>query len=353
MRKKISDCTSDWELDSKTIFLNHGSFGACPKKILDYQTQLRLEMERSPVQFMTQKLLPLLDKARIKLAEFIGANPNNLCFVSNATTGINTVLRSIKINSGDELLVTDHEYNATRNALNFVAKRSQAKIVVAKVPFPLSNSEEITSVIIEKISERTKLVLLDHITSPTGIIFPIQKIINILSEREIDILIDGAHAPGSIPLNLQKIGATYYTGNCHKWMCSPKGAAFLYVREDKKHLIRPLTISHGANQKSRDRDLFRLEFDWTGTDDFTSYLCVSEAIDFLNSFREKDCTTLMNNNTFLALEARNVLCQSLGIAPPVPSELIASMVSLPLPKKVNYSFENERLQALLYSKYSI
>ena len=353
MKEQLSACISQWELDPKITFLNHGSFGACPRSILQFQSQLRTKMEREPVKFLARELEGLLDEARVALAGFIGADSHNLCFVPNATTGINTVLRSLELKANDELLVTDHEYNASRNALNFVAQRSQAKVIVAKIPFPLNSSEEIIEAVIENISSRTKLVLLDHITSPTGIIFPIQKLVNILSAKGIDTLIDGAHAPGMLPLKLQEIGGSYYTGNCHKWMCAPKGAAFLFVREDKKHLIRPLTISHGANRESKDRDRFRLEFDWTGTDDPTPYLCVPLAINFLNSLVAGGANILMKKNHNLAIEARKKLCDLLAISPPTPDELIGSLVSIPLPKYTNYSAENDTLQARLYSRYSL
>lgn len=353
MKQQYSDCISQWKLNQNVTFLNHGSFGACPRSILQFQSQLRAKMELEPVKFLARELEDLLDEARSALAHFIGASFENLCFVPNATTGINTVLRSLEFKTDDELLVTDHEYNATRNALNFVAQKAKAKVIVAKIPFPLDSSEAIISAIIDNISERTKLVLLDHVTSPTGIIFPIQKLVNILNDRGIDTLIDGAHAPGMLRLNLNEIGATYYTGNCHKWMCAPKGAAFLFVREDKKDLIRPLAISHGANQISLKRSRFQMEFDWTGTYDPTPYLSIPKAIDFLNSLVAGGANNLMENNSNLARFAREKICDYLEIVPPTPAELIGSLATIPLPQYPNYSGDNDTLQAKLYSRYSL
>ncbi|MBO0351607.1 aminotransferase class V-fold PLP-dependent enzyme, partial [Phormidium pseudopriestleyi FRX01] len=272
-----------WSLDPQITFLNHGSFGACPFPVLEVQEQVRQQLEREPVQFFVREFEPLLDQAREQLAQFVGVDGRDLVFVPNATTGVNSVLRSLQFNPGDELLTTDHEYNASRNALEFVADRADARIVVAPVPFPIASKQEIVDAVMARVSEKTKLVLLDHISSQTGLIFPIEEIIQQLSQFGIETLIDGAHAPGMLPLNLSEIGATYYSGNCHKWLSAPKGAAFLYVRGSHQQKIRPLTISHGANSPRTDKSRFQLEFDWTGTGDPSAYLSVPAAIQFMGS----------------------------------------------------------------------
>lgn len=294
------------------------------------QQELRQRIERQPLQFFGRDLEELLDQARTDLAAFVGADAEDLAFVPNATTGINTVLRSLKFDPGDELLTTNQEYNACRNALNFVAERSGAKIVVAEVPYPIESSEQAIEPILQAVSSKTRLALLDHITSQTGLVFPIAKIIHALTQQNIDTLIDGAHAPGMVAIDLATIGATYYTGNCHKWLCAPKGAAFLYVRRDKQPEIRPLTISHGANSPRRDRSRFRLEFDWTGTDDPTAYLCVPEAIRFMGSRLSGGWAELMSHNHENAIAARNILCEILKVAPPCPDEMIGSLATVPL-----------------------
>jgi isopenicillin-N epimerase len=319
-----------WSLDPAIEFLNHGSFGACPLPVMKLQQELRQRIERQPLQFFGRDLEELLDRSRTDLAAFVGADSEDLAFVPNATTGINTVLRSLKFEPGDELLTTNQEYNACRNALNFVAERSGAKIVVAEIPYPIESSEQAIEPILQAVSSKTRLALLDHITSQTGLVFPIAKIIQALTQQNIDTLIDGAHAPGMVALDLATIGATYYTGNCHKWLCAPKGAAFLYVRRDKQSEIRPLTISHGANSPRRDRSRFRLEFDWTGTDDPTAYLCVPEAIRFMGSRLPGGWAELMGHNRENAIAARKILCEILKVTPPCPDEMIGSLATVPL-----------------------
>lgn len=319
-----------WSLDPEIAFLNHGSFGACPLPVLEAQQHLRQRIEQQPLQFFGRDVEELIDQARVDLAEFVGADSDDLAFVPNATTGINTVLRSLNFKPGDEVLTTNQEYNACRNALNFVAEWTGVRVVVAEVPYPIVSSHQIIEPILQAVTSRTQLALLDHVTSQTGLVFPIRQIVQALRARGVDTLIDGAHAPGMLPLDLAAIGATYYTGNCHKWMCSPKGAAFLYVQRDKQPQIRPLTISHGANSPRRDRSRFRLEFDWTGTDDPTAYLCVPEAIRFMGSLLPGGWSELIEQNRAKALAARQQLCQMLKIAPPSPDEMIGSLVTLPL-----------------------
>lgn len=319
-----------WSLDPAIVFLNHGSFGACPLPVLALQQQLRQRIERQPLQFFGRDLEQLLDRARIDLAAFVGADADDLAFIPNATTGINTILRSLTFEPGDELLTTNQEYNACRNALDFVAARSGAKIVVAEVPYPIESSQQAIEPILQAVSSKTRLALLDHITSQTGLVFPIAEIIRLLTAQGVDTLIDGAHAPGMVALDLSAIAPTYYSANAHKWLCSPKGAAFLYVQRDKQDKIRPLTISHGANSPRRDRSRFRLEFDWTGTDDPTAYLCVPEAIRFMGSLLPGGWSELMAHNRAKAIAARKILCEILKVAPPCPDEMVGSLATVPL-----------------------
>ena len=272
-----------------------------------------------------------LDQARTALARFIGAHPSTLAFVPNATSGLNTVLRSLRFDPGDELLVTDQEYNASRNALDFAAAAWRAKVVVAKIPFPLASAAEIEPAILSLVSRRTRLALLDHVTSQTGMILPIESLTRQLEQRGVQVLVDGAHAPGMVPLDVAGIGASYYTGNCHKWLCAPKGAAFLCVRQDRQEAIHPLVISHGANSPRLDRSRFLLEFGWTGTGDPTAALSIPAALDYLEKIILGGWTGLMRRNRSLALAARRVLCHALEIEPPCPDELIGSLASLPIP----------------------
>ena len=341
-----------WSLDPAVTFLNHGSFGACPKQVLAVQQRLRLQLEQEPLRFFGREWEPLLDDARSKLAAFVGADVQDLVFVPNATTGVNSVLRSLTFSPEDEILTTNHEYNACRNALDFVASRTGARVVVAKIPFPIDSPQQVVAAVIERVSPKTRLALLDHVTSQTGLIFPIQELVKELQQRGVDTLVDGAHAPGMIPLNLEEIGATYYTGNCHKWLCAPKGAAFLYVRRDKQLEIRPLTISHGTNSPRTDKTCFQLEFDWTGTDDPTAYMCVPEAIAFMGSLLPGGWTELMQQNHQLVLQGRRLLCEALEVQPPCPEEMIGSMAVVPLPTML----ENRDFMSIhdeLFDKFGI
>jgi isopenicillin-N epimerase len=320
-----------WPLGAEIVFLNHGSFGSCPRPVLEFQRGLQDRLERQPVQFLVRELEPLLDEARGALARFVGAERENLVFVANATSGVNTVLRSLSFEPGDELLVTDHEYNACRNALEFVAGRSRAKVVVARLPFPFESPGQLVEAIACQVTSRTRLALIDHITSQTAVILPIAEIVGQLAGRGVDTLVDGAHGPGMVPLNLEKLGAAYYTGNCHKWLCAPKTAGFLHVRPDKQAAIHPLSISHGLTSRRQDRSRYQIEFGWAGTWDPSPCLSVPEALRFMATLRPGGWPAIMEHNHALALEGRDLLCQTLQIGPPCPAASVGAMAAVPLP----------------------
>jgi len=288
-------------------------------------------MERQPIQFFVRDLEALLDEAREALAQFIGAHSDNLVFVPNATAGVNTVLRSLHFERGDQVLVTDQEYNACRNALDVMAERRGIEVVAIRIPFPLANEAQAIDPILDAVTPRTRLLLVDHITSQTGLILPMERIVRELRQRGVDTLVDGAHAPGMIPLNLEQLNAAYYTGNCHKWICAPKGAGFLYLRPDRQKLIRPLSISHGANSQRADRARHLIEFGWTGTWDPSAYLSVPEAIRQMGRLLAGGWAELMQRNRALALEAREILCAALRIAPPCPDSMVGALAAMPLP----------------------
>ena len=314
-----------WGLDPAVAYLNHGSFGACPTAVLEVQASLRLELEREPVDFLVRRLPGRLEAVRESLSAFLGAAAADLVFVPNATSGVNAVLRSLAFEPGDELLTTSHAYAACRNTLDYVATRSGARVVVATVPFPLPSAESVVASVVGLVSARTRLALLDHVTSPTALVLPLARLVAALRERGVESLVDGAHAPGMIPLGLTELGAAYYTGNAHKWLCAPKGAAFLHVRRDKQAALHPLVISHGYNSG------FREEFDWTGTCDPTPWLCIPECLRFIGGLLPGGWSEVMANNRTLALKARDLLCSAFGTTAPAPDAMIGSIASVPLP----------------------
>jgi len=332
---RSSPLAAHWSLDPDVVFLNHGSFGACPTPVLEAQRAWRDRLESEPVRFMVDELEPALDMARARVAAFLRADPDDLAFVHNATSGVNTVLRSLRIAPGDEVLGADHEYNACLNAARYVAERDGARLVVAALPFPVAGPEEVVERVLAAVTPRTRLALLSHVTSPTAVVLPVAELARELAARGVEVLVDGAHAPGMLPVDLRALetsGVAYWTGNLHKWTCAPKGAAILWVRRDRQAAIRPLTISHGANDPRRHRSRFRLEFDWMGTDDPTAWLAAPAAIDFVGGLMPSGWPEVMARNHALALAGRDTVCRRLGVAPPVPDGMLGSMAAVLLPE---------------------
>ena len=323
--------TSFWPLDPTVTFLNHGSFGSTPRPVLACQRAWQDRMERQPVQFLWRELEPLVDGARAALADFVGAQADDLVFIGNATTGVNTFLRSFPLRAGDEIIVTDHEYNACANAAVFAAEQVGARVVVAKVPLPVASADEIVAAVMSAVTPRTRLALLDHVTSQTALIFPVERLVRELAARGVETVVDGAHGPGMVPLRLDALGAAAYTGNCHKWLCAPKGAAFLHVRRDFQARVRPLVISHGANSPRTDRSRFQIEFGWPGTFDPAAVLAVPESIRCLAAQLPGGWPEVMARNHALALAARRMLANALEVAVACPDELVGCTAVVRLP----------------------
>lgn len=319
-----------WTLDPEVTFLNHGSYGACPAAIQLKQQALREELEREPVRFMAHRH-GLIDRAREAAAAFVGASTEELAFVPNATAGVNAALRSQQWKAGDQILVTDHEYNACRNTLDFVAKRWGAEVVVVKIPFPVRDEEKVLQQMLDAVTSRTVFCLVDHLTSPTALRLPVERLVPALQEKGIRVLIDGAHAPGQIPLSLTELGADYYTGNFHKWACTPKGVAIFVARQDRHEGLHPAVISHGFNGDITHRSRFHQEFDWTGTFDPTAWGVVPETLAFMGELMEGGWPAIMKRNRDLTLEVREDLCQQFEVNVPAPASMIGTMAAVPLP----------------------
>ena len=324
----VNEFGKHWTLEPGLDFLNHGSFGACPRPVLEAQTELRARLERQPVQFLVRELEPLLDEARAALGAFVGADPDDLVLVPNATTAVNTVLRSLELQPGDEIVTTDHVYNSCRNALRWQEERG-VKVLYARVPWPIAGPFQVIDPVMAAVGERTRLLLIDHITSPTGLVFPVGELVRRLAARGVDTLVDGAHAPGMLPLDLRALGAAYYTGNCHKWLCTPKGSAFLHVRRDRQDRIKPIAYGHGLNSRRTDRGPFRLQHDWIATDDPTAVLCIPAALQFFASLLP--WPQLMARNHDLAVAGRRLLLEALRLPAPAPEFMLGSLAAVPLP----------------------
>jgi isopenicillin-N epimerase len=322
---------TEWALDPTVTFLNHGSFGACLRAILEVQRGWRDKVEANPVRMLSRDLEDLLDWSRSEIGGFVGANADDIALMPNATAGINTVLRSLRWKPGDEVLATDHAYNASLNALRFAAGASSAKVVVARIPFPIESPDQAFDAIMAAVTPNTRLAMIEHVTSPTSLVLPIERLVPALAEKGVDVLVDGAHGPGMVPIRMADLAPAYYAGTTHKWVCAPKGSAFLYVRRDRQGFIKPLAISNGASDPRTDRSRFRLDFDWTGTFDPTAWLTIPAAIDGLGEMLPGGWPALIGSNRALMISAREMLAEALHTAVQSPDSMTGSMASLRLP----------------------
>ena len=266
-------------LERGTDFLNHGSFGTTPSVVLAAAQRWRLRMEKNPDRFLRYVLPGALRAAAGRLARFLHAKEQEMVFVENATSGVNAVLRSLDFRPGDEILSTTHTYNAVRQTIREVCRRSGAKSIEARINLPVEDVAGLMLPIKQGMSRRTRLVVLDHIASPTGLIFPLKRLAALARARGAKVLVDGAHAPGQLALDIPSLGVDWYAGNCHKWLFAPKGCGFLWARRGAQPGIHPPVISHGYEKG------FAAEFDWTGTRDFSSWLAVPDALDFFKNLR--------------------------------------------------------------------
>jgi isopenicillin-N epimerase len=318
-------------LDPAVVFLNHGSFGACPREVLAFQRELQDRMEREPIRFFVRDLEGLLDEARAEISALVAAAPQDVALVTNATHACNAVLASLELSEGDEVVVTSHGYNAVNNAVLRWCRR--ATVRTAEIPFPIRSSDEAVAAVAAVLSPRTRLCVIDHVTSPTALVLPVAEIAALARRCGAEVLVDGAHAPGMLDLDVPALGAGYYTGNLHKWVCAPKGAGFLWVRRDLQPALTPVVTSHGMNSTRLDRSRFLLEFDWTGTDDPTAVLSVPAALRFLRRRSGGSLAEHRGENRRLCLAARARLVARLGLEVPAPEDMLGSMATLLLPDR--------------------
>ncbi len=319
-----------FELDRAVCFLNHGSFGATPRAVLEVQSAWRARVEREPVRWFVEDLEPELDAARARMAAFVGCPAEDFAFVPNATAGVNAIVRSLRFEPGDQILTSPQEYNACNNVLRHVAERTGAVLVEARVPWPVRSEDELVAAFADAATDRTRLAMVSHITSPTAVRMPVRRITEALARRGIDTLVDGAHAPGYVDLDVAAIGCAYYTGNFHKWACAPKGSAFVYVRPDRQAGVRPAVISHGANSPRDDRSRFRLEFDFAGSMDYSAPLATPAAVDLVASLTG-GWEAWRARGARLAAEAVLLVRERLGGEELVPPELAGFMGVADLP----------------------
>ena len=325
----------EWAIDWDFLTVNHGSFGATPKVVLAAQAEWRRRLEAQPSRFMRAVLPDALRDAAARLAQFLNVDGKDLAFVVNATQGCNAVLRSLRLKGGDEIVVLSHGYGAVRNTVRYVTGRAGARMVDVFVPFPRPHPDAIVANLQAVLTPGTRLAVLDHITSGSALVMPLQRMVEACHAAGVPVLVDGAHGPGQVTLDLRALNADWYAGNCHKWLNAPKGCAFLHARPDRQEDLHPVTISHGYDKG------FLAEFDWTGTWDPSAYLCTTDAIAFHERLGGE---AVRARNIALAAEGATLLAGRLGTETGAGNELSGSMgvVRLPLTGEITA----ERGQAL-------
>ncbi|NIS81792.1 MAG: aminotransferase class V-fold PLP-dependent enzyme [Anaerolineales bacterium] len=334
-------------LDPDVIYLNHGAFGACPRPVFEVYQQLQRELERQPQEFLSRRIQDRMAQARSALATFLGCQADEVVYFPNPTTAINMVARSLELKPGDEILSTDHEYGAMDRTWRFICEQSGARYVRQPIPLPLTTVESFAQSFWNGVNAHTRVIFLSHITSPTALRFPVEKICQRARQAGILCIVDGAHAPGQIPLDLTSLGADLYTGACHKWLCAPKGSAFLYARKEIQDWLRPLVVSWGweADQPSESR--FIDHHEWQGTRDPAAFLSVPAAIEFQRQHNWEAVRTRCHQ---LAAETRARINTLTGLEPICPDSTtwFVQMFTAQLPE-----VDAEALQQQLYETYRL
>lgn len=337
----------EWLLDEEITFLNNGSFGSVPKIILEEYEKLNRLIEKEPLEFFLRQYFPMIRESAKKLANFVGVSSEDLVFVENATAGVNTILSSITplLNQDDEILYTNYVYPAVKNAIHYICKKTGAKAQEIIIPYPIEDNKIIINSIEEGLSRKTKIAVIDQIASSTSIILPIKDIVQICRANGTLILIDGAHSPGMIDLNIKDLNPDFFVGNCHKWLYTPKGTALLYCRKELQEFIHPLVISLDYEKG------FTNEFDWVGTRNPASWLSVPKALEFYNSIGKQEIISYIHN---LSIDASELLIQELNINMNLNRQLHGAMVSFPIENEnISNKTNPNELRNLFYDKYRI
>lgn len=328
------------------IFLNHGSYGAAPRAVLEVQADWRRQLEAQPCQFINGTAPGAIRAAAAELAAFVGARAEDTVFVENTTAGLNAVLRSLRFDEGSEIVISDHIYNATRNTVNFVAGPTGARVVEAAVGLPVADEDQIFDAVMAAVTDRTRLIVIDHVASITAVVFPVARIAAAARARCIPVLVDGAHAPGMLELDVPALGVDWYVGNCHKWLCAPKGAAFLWADLARQEGLHPTVISHDLGKG------FTAEFDKVGTRDASAWLSVPAAI----AFQERlGGPALRQRGHRTAVAEARALAARWGTKTGAADSLFGTMATVRLPSgglPVDRAV-SERLKAWLWTNHRV
>lgn len=334
-------------LNPDITYLNHGSFGACPKPIFEDYQKWQLGLEKEPVQFITVKTPELLKKSRQALGNFIGCDSDDLVFVQNPSTAFNIIIKNLKLNAGDEILTTNHEYGAMDRTWNYYCRKAGAKYIQQKISIPLLSKEQFIEEFWKGLTPNTKIIFISQITSPTALVFPVKEICDRAKELGLMTIVDGAHTPMHVPLNLQELKADIFTGACHKWMLTPKGCSFLYVKKEIQNLFDPLVISWGYEAEFPSRSQFLDYHEYQGTRDSAAFLTVPKALEFL---AENNWTEVRKNCRKLIQETYSEMCDFLKTKPicKISDDFLGQMCSIPIK-----SSDVIKLKQTLYSEYKI
>ena len=313
------------------MFLNQGSFGACPRAVMAARLEYLREAELDPIRYLTQNAWGLLDRSRELLSRMVDAPASDLVFVANVTQAVAAVFANLRLEAGDEILANTHEYPACLAIVREAARKAGATVVAPALPFPVGGEDEIVELLVGSVTAKTRYCLVSHVTSSSGMILPVARIVAEMRDRGVETIVDGAHAPGFCAVDIEQIGPAFYAANCHKWLCCPRSCGFLYVRPDLQKGFRPLALSVHVEKGRADRSFFQTEFDYVGTQDQSAAFCVADAIEAVPGFIDSDWEGVRAHNHAMAVRAREVLCRRLGVEEAVPRAMIGSMATMALP----------------------